>query len=40
VGKQAYSKISYSAGYEWEEILRLPCQAALEDGRTRPIIPF
>ena len=33
VGKQAYSKISYSAGYEWEEILCLPCQAALEDGR-------
>ena len=29
----AYSKIAYGQGWEWEEILRLPCQAALQDGR-------
>ena len=31
--EQAYSKIPYSKEGVWEEILRLPCQAALEDGR-------
>ena len=29
----AYSKISYSKVSVWEEILRLPCQTDLEDGR-------
>ena len=33
VGEPAYSKIAYSEDREREEILRLPCRAALEDGR-------
>ena len=33
VREQAYSKISYSKDSVWEEILRLPCQTDLEDGR-------
>ena len=33
VGWQAYSKIASEQACVWEEILRLPCQAALEDGR-------
>jgi len=37
VGEQAYSKIAYSADGEWEEILRLPCRAALQDGRAGSI---
>jgi len=32
-GEQAYSKIAYEQACVWEEILRLPCRAALEDGR-------
>ena len=33
VREPAYSKISYSKDSVWEEILRLPCRADLEDGR-------
>ena len=33
VYEPAYSKISYSNDSVWEEILRLPCQTDLEDGR-------
>ena len=33
VREPAYSKISYSKDSVWEEILRLPCQTDLEDGR-------
>ena len=33
VGEQAYSKIAYEQARVWKEILRLPCRAALEDGR-------
>ena len=33
VCEPAYSKISYSKDSVWEEILRLPCQTDLEDGR-------
>jgi hypothetical protein len=33
VGEQAYSKIAYEQASVWEEILRLPCSAALEEGR-------
>ena len=33
VREPAYSKISYSKDCVWEEILRLPCRADLEDGR-------
>ena len=33
VGEPAYSKIAYSADGVREEILRLPCRAALQDGR-------
>jgi RHS repeat-associated protein len=33
VGKQAYSKIAFVWARVWAAILRLPCRAALEDGR-------
>ena len=37
VGEQAYSKIAYIVDGEREEILRLPCRAALQDGRAGSI---